>query len=381
MDRHQRAAPPTSARIELEDIRIRQGQVLFSGVLLARSSDGAVLASTNTDWEGQDSPFLTADAIDPISLATYPFYNDPLFAPDNLVLISSAPLRASGAQEGELLLIGVNRGTRLGILLEEMQIFWEQRGVYRVERGRTFVLLAPDVIIELSRYSTEPEAVSGQSHSVFNSIGDTTSGTVEYTNNEGNLVLAAYEWIPDWDLGIVTELPQADIFAEANALAPTTISLVLGALALVAIVVPLATSRAISPLASLTELAHKFSMGDLSARVTETRGDEIGHLSRTFNQMAEDLSDLYRSLEKRVEDRTRQIRTASEVARDAVAIRDVESLLNETVNLITSRFGFYHAGVFLLDRERENAVMRASSSEGGKRMIARGFNLAVGRRR
>ncbi|MCK5318135.1 MAG: GAF domain-containing protein, partial [Anaerolineales bacterium] len=277
------------------------------------------------------------------------------------------------------LLIGVNRDTRLGILLEEMQIFWEQRGVYRVERGRTFVLLAPDIVIELPRYATEPEAVSGQSHPVFASIGDTTSGTVEYTNKEGDLVLAAYEWIPDWDLGIVTELPQVDIFSEANALAPTTISLLLGAIALVAIVVPLATSRAISPLASLTELAQNFSMGDLSARVTEVRGDEIGQLSRTFNQMAEDLSDLYRSLEKRVEDRTRQIRTASEVARDAVAIRDVESLLNETVNLITSRFGFYHAGVFLLDRGRENAVMRAASSDGGKRMIARGFNLPVGK--
>ena len=372
-------AAQSSARTELEDLRVRQGQVIFSDVLLARSSDGTVLASTNPDWEGQASPFLTSEAIEPITLATYPFFNDPLFAPDNLVLITSAPLRASGAQEGSLLLIGVNRDSRLGVLLEEMQIFWEQRGVYRVERGRTFVVLAPDVIIELPRYATEPEAISGQSHPVFTSVSDTTSGTVEYTNKEGDLVLAAYEWIPEWDMGIVTELPQADIFAEANSLAPTVISLLLGAIALVAIVVPLATRQAISPLSSLTELAQKFSMGDLSARVAETRGDEIGQLSRTFNQMAEDLSDLYRSLEKRVEDRTRQIRTASEVARDAVAIRDVESLLNETVNLITSRFGFYHAGVFLLDRERENAVMRAASSAGGKRMIARGFNLPVGK--
>jgi hypothetical protein len=136
-------------------------------VLLARSSDGTILASTNPDWEGQASPFLTPDAIDPLALATYPFFDDPLFAPDNLVLISSAPLRASGAQEGDLLLIGVNSGTRLGSLLEEMQVFWEQRGVYRVERGRTFVLLAPDVIINLPRYATEPEAVSGQSHPVL----------------------------------------------------------------------------------------------------------------------------------------------------------------------------------------------------------------------
>ena len=92
-------------RTELEDLRVRQGQVLFSDVLIASPSDGKVLASTNPDWEGQATPALSPDAIDPLSLATYPFFNDPLFAPDNLVMISSAPLRASGAQEVDLELL------------------------------------------------------------------------------------------------------------------------------------------------------------------------------------------------------------------------------------------------------------------------------------
>jgi len=369
-----------SARTELDDLRVRQGQTLFSGVLLARSSDGKVLASTNPDWEGQASPSLTIDAIDPLALATYPFYDDPLFAPDNLVLISSAPLRASGAQEGDLLLIGVNSDTRLGSLLDEMQVFWEQRGIYRVERGRTFVLLAPDVIIELPRYATEPEAVSGQSHPVFASAVDTPSGTVEYTNKENDLVLAAYEWLPDWGLGIVTELPQSDIFADANALAPFTIAMIVGAAIFSIVFVAFVANRfLLRPLINLTELAERLSRGDWSFRVPLDRDDEIGTLAHSLNSMADELTSIYQSLEDRVEDRTRQIRTASEVARDAVAIRDVESLLNETVNLITSRFGFYHAGVFLLDRERENAVLRAASSEGGKRMIANGYSLSVGK--
>ena len=373
-------AAQNSARTELEDLRVRQGQTLFSDVLLARSSDGTVLASTNPDWEGQASPSLTLDAIDPLALATYPFYDDPLFAPDNLVLISSAPLRASGAQEGDLLLIGVNSGTRLGSLLEEMQVFWEQRGIYRVERGRTFVLLAPDVIINLPRYATEPEAVSGQSHPVFTNAVDTPSGTVEYTNKEDTLVLAAYEWIPDLDLGIVTELPQSDIFADVNALAPFTIAMIVGASIFSIVVVGFVANRfLLRPLINLTELAQRLSRGDWSFRVPLDRDDEIGTLATSLNSMADELNSLYQSLEDRVEERTRQVRTASEVARDAVAIRDVESLLSETVNLITSRFGFYHAGVFLLDRERENAILRAASSEGGQRMIEKGYSLSVGK--
>jgi GAF domain-containing protein/HAMP domain-containing protein len=234
-------------------------------------------------------------------------------------------------------------------------------------------------MIQLPRYATEPEAQGGYAHPIFNQVSTAPTGSMEYINAEGDLVLAAYEWIPDWELGIVTELPQTDIFAEANDLAPFTVLLVLASILLVVLVVPIATRQSIRPLQTLTDLADRFAMGDLTARVETQRGDEIGVLSRTFNSMAEDLSELYRSLEQRVQNRTEQIRTASEVARDAVAIRDVESLLNETVNLITTRFGYYHAGVFLLDQRRENAILRAASSEGGKRMLQRGHSLPVGK--
>ncbi|MFN2272238.1 MAG: GAF domain-containing protein [Anaerolineae bacterium] len=92
-----------------------------------------------------------------------------------------------------------------------------------------------------------------------------------------------------------------------------------------------------------------------------------------------------RDLDQRVAERTRdlekrsvQLQTASEVARDATATLDIEKLLNDTVHLISERFGFYHAGVFLLDDEGEYATLRAvSDSEGGQRMLARGHKQAV----
>ncbi len=116
-------------------------------------------------------------------------------------------------------------------------------------------------------------------------------------------------------------------------------------------------------------------------------------------QLFSPLRELTRELEKRVEERTRelaetslrlqeanrdlarrtaQLEAASEVARQAAAIRDVQALLDETVHLISRHFGFYHAGIFLVDDAREYAVLRAASSEGGRRMLARGHRLAVG---
>jgi len=372
-------AAQNSARTELEDLRVRQGQTLFSGVLLARSSDGTVLASTNSDWEGQTSPFLTLDAIDPLALATYPFYDDPLFAPDNLVLISSAPMRASGAQEGDLLLIGVNSGTRLGSLLEEMQVFWEQRGIYRVERGRTFVLLAPDVLIELPRYATEPEAVSGLSHPVFTNAADTPSGTVEYTNKEDTLVLAAYEWIPDWDLGVVTELPQSDIFADVNALAPFTIAMIVGAsIFSIAVVAVVANRFLLRPLLNLTELAERLSRGDWSFRVPSDRDDEIGALAYSLNSMADELNNLYQSLEDRVEERTRQVRTAGEVARAVISIASLDDLLRRAVDLIQQQFNYDYVSIYLIEEDGDFAALHEATGEVGKALAAEGYIVPVG---
>ena len=48
------------------------------------------------------------------------------------------------------------------------------------------------------------------------------------------------------------------------------------------------------------------------------------------------------------------------------------------VNFISERFGFYQAGIFLLDNVREYAILRAASSEGGRQMLARNHRLKVG---
>jgi GAF domain-containing protein len=102
--------------------------------------------------------------------------------------------------------------------------------------------------------------------------------------------------------------------------------------------------------------------------------------------MTHQLRELYTSLEERVAQRTAdlerraiQLEASAEVARDAATIRDVEQLLDETVHLISETFGFYHAGIFLVDDARRHVVLRAASSQGGRRMLERGHQLELGR--
>jgi GAF domain-containing protein len=100
--------------------------------------------------------------------------------------------------------------------------------------------------------------------------------------------------------------------------------------------------------------------------------------------LAEELEIHRATLEEQVIERTAalarrstQLEAAAQVAREAVAIRDVGRLLSETVRLISNRFGFYHAGIFMLDEAGQYAVLRAASSAGGQRMLARGHRLQV----
>jgi len=97
------------------------------------------------------------------------------------------------------------------------------------------------------------------------------------------------------------------------------------------------------------------------------------------NDLTRQLEALRTKLEKFVEKQVVELKAASQVARDAIAIHDLDRLLEETVNLISERFGFYHAGIFMIDVLGEYAVLCAASSEGGKRMLARGHRLPVGK--
>jgi len=73
-----------------------------------------------------------------------------------------------------------------------------------------------------------------------------------------------------------------------------------------------------------------------------------------------------------------QLQVAAEIARDSARARDMKILLNRAVDMVRERFGFYHAGVFLLDDKREYAVLTAATGEVGEKMLEQNHKLKVG---
>ncbi len=80
----------------------------------------------------------------------------------------------------------------------------------------------------------------------------------------------------------------------------------------------------------------------------------------------------------KVERNARKFASVSDIARQISSLRDLKTLLPKVTDQISRHFGFYHVGIFLMDESHSFAVLGATNSQGGNRMIERGHRLKVG---
>lgn len=114
---------------------------------------------------------------------------------------------------------------------------------------------------------------------------------------------------------------------------------------------------------------------------------ENSRLVEELNLASERLRNSARVLEDRVRERTRdlegetnRLRLTAQIARDAASHRDLEGLLKHSTDLIHERFNLFHTAIYLVDQKREYAVLTASSTDLGQRLIAENYRLRLDER-
>jgi signal transduction histidine kinase/ActR/RegA family two-component response regulator len=103
--------------------------------------------------------------------------------------------------------------------------------------------------------------------------------------------------------------------------------------------------------------------------------------TEVLNKVAELMAQAWERarLNKENESRSRQMQAAAEVSRAATSLLALDELLNKTVNEILRAFpNIYHAQVFLMDENNENAVLRASTGQAGRQLMSIRHSLPVG---
>ncbi len=133
----------------------------------------------------------------------------------------------------------------------------------------------------------------------------------------------------------------------------------------------MAMGDVIGALTVQSTLPHAFNEDDINA--LRTMADQLAIAIRNARLHQEN-----QRLLADVERRARLLRAAAEVGRTVTSILDLDSLLARTVDLICDVYGFYYAGVFLVDESGEWAVLRAGYGEAGAQMVAQGHKLKVG---
>jgi PAS domain S-box-containing protein len=122
---------------------------------------------------------------------------------------------------------------------------------------------------------------------------------------------------------------------------------------------------------------------DIQDRITDRFAESTVNL---FQTMAGQIAFLFENSEllERVSEQadkltgfTDQLRISADIAEQLGTILEPERLLQQAVELMQSRFGLYHAHVYVLDEKRQELIVRAGSGEVGRVLCERGHSIPL----
>jgi GAF domain-containing protein len=131
-----------------------------------------------------------------------------------------------------------------------------------------------------------------------------------------------------------------------------------------------------SPLLWIIDTAPLF-LG-LFAAIAGRREDKLNQTYARQHELEANLKQLQEDEARRLKAYTEQLQIGADVSRAVVSILDTNQLLREIVNLITDRYGFYYAAVFLADNTNKWAVLREATGEAGRILKERKHQLEIG---
>jgi len=347
---------------------IQRDKVTYSEIMVL-DSQGVVILSTTPEREGENYETQLFYRQGTVKFFTG-FANIPDFGNQNLIV--ATPFFDTNGQIIRGVIVLRSDASAIKKIMESTPGF-EEAETYLVNKNFNPV----------TKTHTQTQTV--RSKGALNAVIDNIDGQGNYDNYANEAVLGYYKWYEPMQMAVIAEVPVSLVVTSSfSSLAGSTLlSLFAIAFAITAVVI---SARSIAdPIKDLAQITESYAVGKFSSRANVDRKDEIGALAKSYNQMAAQLQDIIGKLEQRVADRTQElesqtlrVRVAAEIARDAASARDLGELLDSSTELILERFNFYHTGIFLIDKNREFAVLTASPTEAGRQMISNNHKLRVG---
>ncbi|MDH3674865.1 MAG: cache domain-containing protein [Anaerolineae bacterium] len=207
------------------------------------------------------------------------------------------------------------------------------------------------------------------------SIDETGAGISRGVN--GDLIVGTYVPLGTLDWAVVTELPVTEAYRGVIGTIVASLTILIVVVVLAGFAGIVVSRRLTFPLLKLTETATRIAEGEPGLEAGVEGPLEVTRLAGAFNSMTRQMQELIGTLEQRIASRTKRLETVAVLSERLSAILDFDQLLNELVNQVKDRFGYYHAHVYIIDEDQRSLVMTAGAGEAGATMKAAGHQIPL----
>ena len=274
---------------------------------------------------------------------------------------------ASLEASGEVVNDGINNLDWLGVPLRSKQVVmgviaiqtYDETSLRITDRHASILsALAPQIASAIERFSAEREiqkfklGIDRSDNAVF--ITD-LDGTIQYTNPAFEKV---YGFSPGEAIGKTPRILKSGLIpAEQYKHFWSTLT----------------SGGTISG-----ELINRRKDGELvpisgtNSPILDESGKIIGFLA-----VHQDITERKKS-EETLKRRNDYLAASSEIGRLVTSTLDLNTIFTRTVNLISERFGFYFASIYIIEETGFHALLREATGEAGEAMKAQRYSIAVG---
>ena len=329
---------------------INEEYITLTDVSIA-NKDGLIISSSNADFLNVDFSDNTnlMSAINVSSINSSTFFDVFPFYTDQMVFLYTSPIEGFD----NLILLGSYVEKQPALSIEMSNSFYEKARAYFLLNNKTVLGVDDEVMGTLNQITVPTNQLEQIIDGLSNSTGFST-----YHSVYGLEVLGASRIIGNTGLTILLEIPESEVYSNVTIFGPINFILLAASIILSGFLVYVVSSRIIQPIVRLSEHARDFALGDWNQRAVVNRNDEIGLLAHSFNQMVEQITDLYYSLEQKVENRTQQLGVASEVMQVVTSSTKREQLLNDAAELVAERFHYTYVSIYIVDQQGINALLQ-----------------------